>query len=158
MSSEVIFQFIKNLNPNKAHGHDEFLWKCLSYLPPQYANWLLYKNCLASERLSDVWKKGKIVPVHKKRDKQLIKNHRSVSLLPLCEKLFEKFMVNSIFRFIDTRKIFSVHQSGFHPGDSCVHQLIGIVDDINNAFDANPSLEVRGVFLDICKTFDRVWH
>ena len=81
-----------------------------------------------------------------------------MSLLPLCEKLFEKFMVNSIFRFIDTRKIFSVHQSGFHPGDSCVHQLIGIVDDINNAFDANPSLEVRGVFLDICKTFDRVWH
>ena len=30
--------------------------------------------------------------------------------------------------------------------------------DIYNAFDANPSLEVRGVFLDISKAFDRVWH
>ena len=52
----------------------------------------------------------------------------------------------------------SVHQSGFRPGDSYVHQLILIVHDIYNAFDANSSLEVRGVFLDISKAFDRVWH
>ena len=52
----------------------------------------------------------------------------------------------------------SVHQSGFHPGDSCVHQLISIVHDIYNAFDSNPSLEVSGVFLDIFKAFDRMWH
>ena len=52
----------------------------------------------------------------------------------------------------------SIHQSGFHPGDSCVHQLILIVHEICSAFDANPSLEVRGVFLDISKAFDGVWH
>ena len=39
-----------------------------------------------------------------------------------------------------------------------VHQLISIVHDIYNAFDANPSLEVTGVFLDISKALDRVWH
>ena len=50
----------------------------------------------------------------------------------------------------------SVHQSGFRPGDSCVHQLISIVHEIYSAFDANPSLEVRGVFLDISKAFDSV--
>ena len=26
------------------------------------------------------------------------------------------------------------------------------------AFDANPSLDVKGVFLDLSKAFDRVWH
>ena len=52
----------------------------------------------------------------------------------------------------------SFHQSEFGPDDSCVHQLILIVRDIGNAFDSNPSLEVRGVFLDISKAFDRVWH
>ena len=51
--------------------------------------------------------------------------------------------------FIDTRNMLSVHQSGFRPGDSCVHQLILIVHDICNALDANPRLEVRGVFLGI---------
>ena len=70
----------------------------------------------------------------------------------------EKLILNSILNFIDTRNMLSVHQSGFRPGDSCVHQLISIVHDIYNAFDANPSLEVRGVFLDISETFDRLWH
>ena len=27
-----------------------------------------------------------------------------------------------------------------------------------SVFDTNPSLEVRGVFLDLSKAFDRVWH
>ena len=52
----------------------------------------------------------------------------------------------------------SVHQAGFRPGNSCVHQLVSIVHEFYNAFDANSSLEVRGVFLDISKAFDRVWH
>ena len=30
--------------------------------------------------------------------------------------------------------------------------------DIYKVFDANSSLEVRGVFLDLLKAFDRVWH
>ena len=81
-----------------------------------------------------------------------------MSLLPICGKLMKKLMFNSIFSFIDTRNMLSVHQSGFCPGDSCVHQLISIVHEIYSAFDANPSLEVRGVFLDISKAFDRVWH
>ena len=51
-----------------------------------------------------------------------------------------------------------VHLSGFRPDDSCVHQLISIVRDIYNAFDANPNLEVKGVFLDISEASDRVWH
>ena len=50
------------------------------------------------------------------------------------------------------------NQSGFRSGDSCVHQLIAITHDIYKSFDSNPSLETRGLFLDISKAFDRVWH
>ena len=42
------------------------------------------------------------------------------------------------------------------PDDFCIHQLISITHEIS--FDANLSLEVRSVFLDISKAFDRVWH
>ena len=49
-------------------------------------------------------------------------------------------------------------QSGFRPGDSCINQLLAITHKIIEAFDCNPSLEVRSVFLDISKTFDKVWH
>ena len=77
-------------------------------------------------------------------------------LIAILRKIKEKLMFKSIFNFIDTRNMLSVHQSGFRPGDYCVLQLISIVNDICNAFDANPSSEVRVVYLDISKAFDRV--
>ena len=33
-----------------------------------------------------------------------------------------------------------------------------ITHKIYKSYDTNPSLEVRGIFLDISKAFDRVWH
>ena len=50
------------------------------------------------------------------------------------------------------------HQPGFHPNDSCIYQLIPKVHNIYADFDHNPSLEVRGNFLDISKAFDKIWH
>ena len=50
------------------------------------------------------------------------------------------------------------NQSGFRPGDSCINQLLAITHEIFEAFDCNPSLEVRSVFLDISKAFDKVWQ
>ena len=49
-------------------------------------------------------------------------------------------------------------QSVFKTNDSCVNQLISITHSIFGAFDTNPPLEVRGVFLDLSKAFDRFWH
>ena len=49
-------------------------------------------------------------------------------------------------------------QSGFRPNDSFINQFISITDNIYRAFDANPSLKVRHVFLDLSKAFDKIWH
>ena len=49
-------------------------------------------------------------------------------------------------------------QSGFRKLDSPVNQLISVTHQIYKAFDEDPPLEVRGVFLDISKAFDKVWH
>ena len=48
----------------------------------------------------------------------------------------------------------SKHQSGFILDDSCINQLLSIVREIYQSFDDN--LEVRAVFLDISKAFDKV--
>ena len=45
-----------------------------------------------------------------------------------------------------------------HPSDSCENQLLSILHDIYHNFDQYPILEVRANFLDISKTFDKVWH
>jgi hypothetical protein len=46
--------------------------------------------------------------------------------------------------------------SSFCPGDSTVNQLIFIVHKIHEALELGK--EVRMVFLDISKAFDKVWH
>ena len=33
-----------------------------------------------------------------------------------------------------------------------------IIHEIQTAFDSNPTVDVRGVCLDISKAFDKVWH
>ena len=71
---------------------------------------------------------------------------------------FWKLILDCIYDFLDQNGLLKANQSGFRPGDSSIHQLIAITHNIFTAFDANPSLEVCGIFLDLSKAFDRVWH
>ena len=62
-------------------------------------------------------------------------------------------MFNKMFKFVIENELIFSNQSGFKPGDSCVNQLLSITHEIHKSFQ-----EVRGIFLDISKTFDNVWH
>ena len=100
--------------------------------------------------------KVKIVPVHKKGDQQSLKNYRSVSLLRICDKILERLIFNEMFRFLIEDNLIPSNQSDFKPGGSCINQLLSITHEIHRSF--NDAIEVRGVFLDILKAFDKVWH
>ena len=39
------------------------------------------------------WKKGNIVPIHKKSDKQTLRTYSPVSLLSICGKILERLML-----------------------------------------------------------------
>ena len=73
-------------------------------------------------------------------------------------KIFEKCIYDCLYAYFEDNKLFSGCQSGFRKGDSCISQLLAITHDIFLRFDGNPTEEIRGVFLDISKAFDRVWH
>ena len=60
---------------------------------------IIYKKCLEKGCFPNEWKKANIVPVHKKDDKQLLKNYRPISLLPICGKVLERILYNSMFEF-----------------------------------------------------------
>ena len=61
-----------------------------------------------------------------------------------------------MFKFFIASELISPNQSGFKPGDSCTNQLLLITHEIYKSFDEG--FEVKGVFLDISKAFDKVWH
>ena len=85
-----------------------------------------------------------------------MKNYRLVSLLPICGKILERLVLNEILKFFLGNRLISFSQSGFKPGDSCINQLLSITHEIYSSFDEG--LEVRSIFLDIAKAFDKVWH
>ena len=81
----------------------------------------------------DIWRRSNIMPVLKR-------------------------MANNQLHFLLEDEVLNPNQSGFRPSGSCVNQLVAITHEIFEAFDFNPPLEVRSVFLDISKAFDKVWH
>ena len=52
-------------------------------------------------------KKGNIIPVHKKNSKQIVDNYRLESLLPICSKIFEKLIFDSIYEFLNKNSLFN---------------------------------------------------
>ena len=59
-----------------------------------------------------------------------------------------------MFTIFTENNLISPNQSGFKPRDSCVNELLTITQKIFKLFDEG--FEVRGVFLDISKAFDKV--
>ena len=86
-----------------------------------------------------------------------MKNYRPISLLLVFGKIFEKFLFNNLYPYLITNKLIFEKQSGFKKNDSTINQLLYICHEMLS-FDANPPREVRAVFLDISKAFDKVWH
>ena len=97
-----ILKIIRALDVKKAHGHDDIsIWMiklCNKSVIPAIS--LIYKNCINSEIFPNICKKSNVVPVHKKGDKQVVDNYRTVSLLPIFGKILEKLIFNSLFEFL----------------------------------------------------------
>ena len=149
---------MQNLNPNETHSHDNISIRMLKvcgssiYGPLE----LIFKETLSTGSFPSNWKKGNIVPIHKKGDKQILKNYRPVSLLPICGKIFERLIFNELFNFLLENNLILPNQSGFKPRDSCIDQPLSIKHELYNSSDKG--LEARSIFLDISKAFDKVWH
>ena len=98
LSVKSIGKIIQNLDSNKAHGHDNITIRLLKicgdliYEPYE----TIFRQALLTSVFPSERKKGNIVPVHKRSDKQKIKNHFLVSLLPICGKIFERLIFNII--------------------------------------------------------------
>lgn len=68
------------------------------------------------------------------------------------ERCIHKYLYNHVI----SNKLLTPFQSGFIKGDSTINQLTFLYNDISKALDEGK--EVRAVFCDISKAFDRVWH
>ena len=159
-SEDDIKNIIESLNPKKAHGWDEISIRMIkmsteSIIKPLF---FIYTNCINKRIFPEKWKKANVIPIHKKDKKNIIKNYRPISLLPIFSKVFEKLIFTSLYSYLMDNNLISDKQSGFIKGDSTINQLLSITHMIQSAFDFDPPKEVRSIYLDISKAFDKVWH
>ena len=122
-------RIICKLDPNEAYGHDMVSIRMLkissdAIIEPLFK---IFKNCLKCGIFPDDWKKGNIVPIFKKGDKQNIKNYRPVSLLPICSKIFECIIYDNMLKYFLDNNLITPKQSGFRSGDSCINQLLSVL-------------------------------
>ena len=94
----------------------------------------------------------------KRAEKSTRTTYRPILLLPICGKIFEKVIFRAIYKHLIDNQLLTPDQSGFHPGDSTIKQLLYITHRIYAPFEEFPSREARAVFLDISKAFDKIWY
>ena len=149
---------IKTLDSSKAHGWGNISIKMIKICGESITVPLkiIFEQSLKENKFPEVWKKANIVPVHKKEDKNLIKNYRPVSLLPIFSKIYERVIYNVLFNYFKDNKLCAPSQSRFLPGDSCIAQLLSIMHEMQTGFDNNPPVDGKGVVVDVSKAFDKV--
>ena len=160
IENDVIISLIRNINPNKVPGPDGISGQMLllcddSVILPLK---IIFRNILLTSIYPNSWKFANVITIFKNVDKQLIKNYRPISLHPICGKILEKIIFNNLYIYVNANNLITKNQSDFRPGNSTTNQLLYLVNEIYQAFENPKSLEVRVVFLDISKAFDKVWH
>ena len=111
-SENDILKVIRKLDPNKTHGHDKINIRMLKLSDKAICKPLhmIFTLCLERGVFPIHWKKANVVPIHKKESKQLFKNYRSVSLLPICCKVFEHLIYSEVYPYLIDNNLISSHQ------------------------------------------------
>ena len=68
----------------------------------------------------------------------------------------KNLIFKNVYNYLQNNNLITARQSGFRPGDSTVYQLTHLYHLFCKALDEKK--EVRIVYCDISKAFDRVWH
>ena len=118
---------------------------------------------IVSNHLSDLFNNAKndhnypvslkithVIPIHKKDEKTLMKNYRSVSLIPIVSKLFERNMYDQIRGYID--KSLSPYLFGFRKGHNTEQCLVIMLESWKKALDEKSF--AGAILTDLSKAFD----
>jgi hypothetical protein len=77
-----------------------------------------------------MWKRAKILPLHKKKAKSSAANYRPVSILPSCSKIMEEMVRQQLSQYCRTQNIVPTSHCGFQTGNSTITALGAVTHDL----------------------------
>ena len=154
-STDEIITIIKNFENGKASDIPVSVIKRTSFLiSPMLSH--LFNNCMRSGVFPTCLKVGKITPIFKKGDRELLKNYRPVSTLPIFGKIFEKIICSRLYNFFTSNNLLSDCQFGYRKKHSTGHAIHHSVNIIKDALADKK--HVIAIFVDLSKAFDTIDH
>ena len=116
----------------------------------------LYNECMSDGVFPDDLKTGRITPIYKKDNEELLENYRPVSTLAVFGKIFEKIIFNRLYSFFQSQQTIYDNQFGFRKNHSTSHALNFSVNYIESCLEKKQ--HVLGIFIDLSKAFDTISH
>ena len=119
---EEIAKIISEFQTSKASDiHIRLIKKSSAIICPLLSEY--YNNCIQGGVFPNELKTGKISPIYKKDNEQLLENYRPVSTLAVFGKIFEKVIYSRLYSFLTENGIFHENQFGFRKLHSTNHAL-----------------------------------
>ena len=82
----------------------------------------------------EMWKKAKIIPLHKKNDVTSPKNYRPVALLAVLSKILERAICLQIVKYMDENNLFHPSHHGFRKHHNTITALLEMTEQWMEAF------------------------
>ena len=115
-----------------------------------------FNYLMQTGKFPDELKIGKITPIYKKDDAELLENYRPISTLPIFGKIFEKIIYKRLYDFCISQNILHDKQFGFRKNHSTGHAINYSINHIHEAIKNKE--HVLGIFIDLSKAFDTIDH
>ena len=156
---EEIKNEIKQLSVKKARADDNINNKVIKSLQDQLTPILhhLFNISIEIGYIPEIWKSAQLCMIYKEnKPKDRVESYRPISLISCVGKILEKILTNRLYKWCEKNNLINKEQSGFRSSHSTNEQLFKLTQHIKNGF--NNKDKIIGVFLDMEKAFDRVWH
>ena len=85
----------------------------------------------------DVSKTGRVTPIYKKDNAELLENYRPISTLPIFGKIFEKVIYSRFYSFLTSQNILYEKQFGFRKSHSTNNAVNHSVTHIKQEHEKN---------------------
>jgi hypothetical protein len=144
---------------SKAPGPDEIRPILLKNLPESALQALtnIYNNCMNTLYFPIAWKTAYTIIIPKPgKSTDNPKSYRPISLLNITGKIFERILTNRLNLLLESHNLLPPEQFGFRAQRSTHNPIVELQTDITR--HANLAECTVGVFLDIERAFDKVWH
>lgn len=158
IDEKYVIKIIDSLKPKNCSTDDCISVKLIKSLKSEISKALciMINQSINTGIFPDRLKQAKVIPIHKKDNKNIISNYRPISILPALSKVFEKVLFQQLNEHFENNGLLSKHQYGFRTQRNTEMAALELVDNLTKLLDVNNT--PISVFLDLSKAFDTLDH